>query len=57
VPDFFFNHFDLAAAADLPVPEGSDAVPIWTDVVLRLTKAPLGRGGLPCTESPAGVAQ
>ena len=30
----------LAAAADFPVPEGSDAVPIWTDVVLRLTKAP-----------------
>jgi enoyl-CoA hydratase/carnithine racemase len=40
VPDFFLNHFDLAAAADFPAPEGSDAVPIWTDVVLRLTKAP-----------------
>ena len=40
VPDFFLNHFDLAAAADFPVPEGNDAVPIWTDVVLRLTKAP-----------------
>ena len=40
VPDFFFNHFDLAAAADFPVPEGKDAMPIWTDVVLRLTKAP-----------------
>ena len=39
VPGFFFNHFDLAAAADFPVPEGSEA-PIWTDVVLRLTKAP-----------------
>ena len=40
VPGFFFNHFDLAAAADFPVPEGSEAVPVWTDVVLRLTKAP-----------------
>jgi enoyl-CoA hydratase/carnithine racemase len=40
VPDFFLNHFDLAAAADFPVPEGNDAVPIWTDLVLRLTKAP-----------------
>ena len=40
VPDFFLNHFDLAAAADFPVPEGNDAVPIWTDVVLRLTQAP-----------------
>jgi enoyl-CoA hydratase/carnithine racemase len=40
VPDFFFNHFDLAAAADFPTPEGKDAVPVWTDVVLKLTKAP-----------------
>ena len=40
VPDFFFNHFDLAAAADFPVPDGEDAVPMWTDIVLRLTKAP-----------------
>ena len=40
VPDFFVNHFDLAAAADFPVSEGSEAVPVWTDVVLRLTKAP-----------------
>ncbi|MGN9845425.1 enoyl-CoA hydratase/isomerase family protein [Nonomuraea sp. H19] len=39
VPDFFFNHFDLAAAADFPAPEGKDAVPVWTDMVLRLTKA------------------
>jgi enoyl-CoA hydratase/carnithine racemase len=39
VPDFFFNHFDLAAAADFPVPEGKDALPVWTDLVLRLTKA------------------
>ena len=40
VPDFFFNHFDLAAAADFPVPDREDAVPIWTDIVLKLTKAP-----------------
>ena len=40
VPDFFFNHFDLAAAADFPAPEGDDAVPVWTDLVLKLTKAP-----------------
>ena len=38
-PDFFFNHFDLAAAAEFPVPEGEDAVPIWTEIVLRLSKA------------------
>ena len=40
VPDFFFNHFDLAAAGDFPVPQGEDAVPIWTDIVLRLSRAP-----------------
>ena len=40
VPDFFFNHFDLAAAADFPAPQGKDAVPAWTDIVLNLTKAP-----------------
>ena len=40
VPDFFFNHFDLAAAGDFPVPEHEDAAPVWTDIVLRLTKAP-----------------
>lgn len=38
-PDFFFNHFDLAAAAEFPAPEGEDAVPIWTEIVLRLSKA------------------
>ena len=40
VPDFFFNHFDLAAADDFPVPQGEDAVPMWTDIVLRLSRAP-----------------
>jgi enoyl-CoA hydratase/carnithine racemase len=39
-PDFFYNHFDLAAAADFPAPEGEDAVPAWTDLVLKLSKAP-----------------
>jgi enoyl-CoA hydratase/carnithine racemase len=38
-PDFFYNHFDLAAA-DFPAPEGEDAVPAWTDLVLKLSKAP-----------------
>ena len=38
-PDFFYNHFDLAAA-DFPTPEGEDAVPVWTDLVLKLSKAP-----------------
>lgn len=40
VPDFFYNHFDLAAAAEFPAPDSADAVPVWTDIVLKLTKAP-----------------
>ncbi|MBT2534420.1 enoyl-CoA hydratase/isomerase family protein [Arthrobacter sp. ISL-48] len=39
VPDFFLNHFDLAALGELPTPQG-DELPIWTDLVLRLSKAP-----------------
>jgi enoyl-CoA hydratase/carnithine racemase len=40
VPDFYFNHFDLAATADFPAPEGEDELPPWTEMVLKLTKAP-----------------
>lgn len=40
VPDFFYNHFDLAAAADFPAPEDEDTAPVWTDLVLTLSKAP-----------------
>ena len=39
-PDFFYNHFDLAAAADFPAPEDPDAKPVWTNLVLELSKAP-----------------
>ena len=39
LPDFFINHFDIAAAADFPGATDDDAVPIWTDLVLRLSKA------------------
>src|SRR6202035_1643727 len=41
-PDFFYNHFDLAAAADFPASEAEaeDAVPVWTDLVVKLSKAP-----------------
>ncbi len=39
-PDFFYNHFDLAAAADFPAPEDGDTVPAWTDLVVKLSKAP-----------------
>jgi enoyl-CoA hydratase/carnithine racemase len=38
--EFFFNHFDLAHAADFPVLPGAEARPAWTDLVVRLTEAP-----------------
>ncbi|MET3811039.1 enoyl-CoA hydratase/isomerase family protein [Arthrobacter sp. UYEF3] len=39
VPDFFLNHFDIAAVDELPVPNPGE-LPIWTDLVVRLTNAP-----------------
>ncbi|MDW8803320.1 enoyl-CoA hydratase/isomerase family protein [Streptomyces scabiei] len=39
-PGFFFNHFDLAQAAEFPMPAGENPVPVWTDLVVRLSKAP-----------------
>ena len=39
VPGFFFNHFDGAEAGNLPVPEHEDDAPVWTNLVLRLSKA------------------
>ena len=39
-PDFFFNPFDLAAAAEFPAPKDADALPVWTDLVVKLTRAP-----------------
>src|ERR1043165_5384646 len=39
-PDFFYNHFDLAAPAAFPAPDDDDAVPVGTNLVLALSKAP-----------------
>jgi enoyl-CoA hydratase/carnithine racemase len=39
-PDFFINHFDGTAAGDVPVPAHADDTPVWTDAVIRLSKAP-----------------
>jgi enoyl-CoA hydratase/carnithine racemase len=39
IPDFFLNHFDLAAVGDLPTPAEGE-LPFWTDLVLRLSTAP-----------------
>jgi enoyl-CoA hydratase/carnithine racemase len=40
LPDFFINHFDGSTAGDLPAPEHEGGNPVWTDMVLRLSKAP-----------------
>ncbi len=39
-PDFFYNHFDLTAAADFPAPKDRDELPAWTNLVVELSKAP-----------------
>ncbi len=39
VPDFFINHFDGTAVNDLPIPAHEDDAPVWTDMVMRLSKA------------------
>jgi enoyl-CoA hydratase/carnithine racemase len=36
---FFLNHFDLARGAEFPVEESG--LPTWTDMVVRLSKAPV----------------
>ena len=40
VSDYFFNHFNLAEASRFPVLPGADSMPVWVDLVLRLSKAP-----------------
>jgi hypothetical protein len=47
VPGFFFNHFDGAEAGNLPAPEHEDDAPVWTDLVLRLSKASRPSGAAP----------
>jgi len=37
--DFFFNHFDGAASADLPQPADPGGLPVWSEAVIRLSKA------------------
>jgi enoyl-CoA hydratase/carnithine racemase len=40
VSSYFFNHFDLGEAGKFAMPAGADSMPIWVDLVLRLSKAP-----------------
>ncbi len=35
--DFYFNHFDGAASAELPQPENEGDLPVWSDAVIRLS--------------------
>jgi enoyl-CoA hydratase/carnithine racemase len=38
VSDYFFNHFSLAEASAFPMLPGADSIPVWVDLVLRLTR-------------------
>jgi enoyl-CoA hydratase/carnithine racemase len=40
ISDYFFNHFNLAEASKFPMLPGADSMPVWVDLVLRLSKAP-----------------
>lgn len=40
VSDYFFNHFNLAEASKFPMLPGTVSMPVWVDLVLRLSKAP-----------------
>jgi enoyl-CoA hydratase/carnithine racemase len=40
VSDYFFNHFNLAEASKFPTLPGADPMPVWVDLVLRLSQAP-----------------
>src|SRR5215204_3421826 len=39
IADYFYNHFDLTRVAEFPIGSEADAIPVWTDLVLRLSKA------------------
>ncbi len=41
ISSYFFNHFNLAEANKFPMLPGADSMPVWVDLVLRLSKAPL----------------
>jgi len=46
VADYFYNHFDLTRISDFPGASedaedaGADGISVWTDLVIRLSKAP-----------------
>ena len=40
VSGYFFNHFNFAEASKFPMLPGADSMPVWVDLVLRLSKAP-----------------
>jgi enoyl-CoA hydratase/carnithine racemase len=40
-PDFFIAHFDISRAADTPREPGPSGLPPWTDLTVRLARAPV----------------
>jgi len=39
IAHLFYNHFDLTRVAEFPIGSEANAIPVWTDLVLRLSKA------------------
>src|SRR5215216_7960885 len=39
IADYFYNHFDLTRISEFPIGSEANAIPVWTDLVLRLSKA------------------
>src|SRR5258708_19688913 len=40
-PEFFIAHFDISRAADTPREPGPSGLPPWTDLTVRLARAPV----------------
>src|SRR5258708_30193150 len=40
-PDFFIAHFDISRAANTPREPGPSGLPPWTDLTVRLARAPV----------------
>src|SRR5258705_11261593 len=40
-PDFVIAHFDISRAADTPREPGPSGLPPWTDLTVRLPRAPV----------------
>jgi len=40
IADYFYNHFDLTRMSEFPEGSQANGISVWTDLVIRLSKAP-----------------